>query len=117
MTIDRRSLLKYAGFVPWLGQIPHLSWVAAHDTAEKSDYTVHIGTALVELAPDHIVSTTVYNGQFPGPLLRPNRRTRQKNASRNRQHQTTREESPHGITFLKQARFKRRKHFSHPRAP
>lgn len=25
---------------------------------------------LVELAPDHIVSTTTYNGQFPGPLLR-----------------------------------------------
>jgi FtsP/CotA-like multicopper oxidase with cupredoxin domain len=24
----------------------------------------------VELAPDHIVSTTLYNGQFPGPLLR-----------------------------------------------
>jgi len=25
---------------------------------------------LVELAADHIVSTTLYNGQFPGPLLR-----------------------------------------------
>ncbi len=24
----------------------------------------------MELAPDHIVSTTLYNGQFPGPLLR-----------------------------------------------
>ena len=23
-----------------------------------------------ELAPDHIVSPTLYNGQFPGPLLR-----------------------------------------------
>ena len=36
----------------------------------KADYTVRIATGLVELAPDHIVSTTLYNGQFPGPLLR-----------------------------------------------
>ena len=39
-------------------------------TAGKADYTLRIGTGLVELAPDHIVSTTLYNGQFPGPLLR-----------------------------------------------
>jgi len=38
--------------------------------AEKADYTLRIGTGLVELAPGHIVSTTLYNGQFPGPLLR-----------------------------------------------
>ncbi len=36
----------------------------------KPDYTLRIGTATVELAPDQIVSTTVYNGQFPGPLVR-----------------------------------------------
>ena len=70
MTIDRRSLLKYAGLVPLLGPVPRLAWAAGDATAEKADYTVRIGTALVELAPDHIVSTTVYNGQFPGPLLR-----------------------------------------------
>ena len=35
-----------------------------------ADHTIHIGTALVELAPDHIISTTTFNGQFPGPLLR-----------------------------------------------
>jgi FtsP/CotA-like multicopper oxidase with cupredoxin domain len=38
--------------------------------AEAADYTLQIGTGLVELAPDHIVSTTLYNGAFPGPLLR-----------------------------------------------
>ena len=43
---------------------------AAGDTAEKPDYTLRIATGLVELATDHIVSTTLYNGQFPGPLLR-----------------------------------------------
>jgi FtsP/CotA-like multicopper oxidase with cupredoxin domain len=35
-----------------------------------ADYTLRIATGLVELAPDRIVSTTTYNGQFPGPLLR-----------------------------------------------
>jgi FtsP/CotA-like multicopper oxidase with cupredoxin domain len=37
---------------------------------EPADYTLHIANGLIELAPDHIVSTTLYNGQFPGPLLR-----------------------------------------------
>ena len=36
----------------------------------KPDYTLTIGTATVELAPGHRVSTLTYNGQFPGPLLR-----------------------------------------------
>src|SRR5271165_5316487 len=36
----------------------------------KADYTLRIAGGLVELSPAHIVSTTVYNGQFPGPLLR-----------------------------------------------
>jgi FtsP/CotA-like multicopper oxidase with cupredoxin domain len=35
-----------------------------------ADYTIRIATGLVELAPDKIISTTVYNGQFPGELLR-----------------------------------------------
>ena len=37
---------------------------------KPADYTIRIGMGLVELAPDHIVSTTLYNGQFPGPLIR-----------------------------------------------
>jgi FtsP/CotA-like multicopper oxidase with cupredoxin domain len=35
-----------------------------------ANVTLRISTGLIELAPDHIVSTTLYNGQFPGPLLR-----------------------------------------------
>jgi FtsP/CotA-like multicopper oxidase with cupredoxin domain len=38
--------------------------------APKADYELRIATGLVELANDRIVSTTLYNGQFPGPLLR-----------------------------------------------
>jgi len=34
------------------------------------DYTVHIRVSPVEIAPKRIISTTTYNGQFPGPLLR-----------------------------------------------
>jgi FtsP/CotA-like multicopper oxidase with cupredoxin domain len=38
--------------------------------AEKADYEVRIAAGLVELADDQIVSTLLYNGQFPRPLLR-----------------------------------------------
>jgi FtsP/CotA-like multicopper oxidase with cupredoxin domain len=68
--IDRRSFLTYAGLVPLIGAVPRLALAAGGITAEKPDYTLRIGTGLVELAPDHIVSTTLYNSQFPGPLLR-----------------------------------------------
>ena len=68
--IDRRFFLTYAGLVPLIGAVPRLASADDEITAEKPDYTLRIGTGLVELAPDHIVSTTLYNGQFPGPLLR-----------------------------------------------
>jgi FtsP/CotA-like multicopper oxidase with cupredoxin domain len=38
--------------------------------SQKADYVLRIATGLVELADDQIVSTTLYNGQFPGPLMR-----------------------------------------------
>jgi len=68
MMIDRRSFLKCAGLVSLIGAGPRLA-LADEVAAEKANYTLRIGTGLVELAPDHIVSTTLYNGQFPGPLL------------------------------------------------
>ncbi len=71
MTIDRRSLLKHAAAVPLAAMTPALAQTADNSgTSEKADYTIRIGTGLVELAPDHIVSTTLYNDQFPGPLVR-----------------------------------------------
>lgn len=68
--IDRRSFLKYAGLAPFIGAVPRLAWAANEIVTEKADYTLRIGTGLVELAPGHILSTTLYNDQFPGPLLR-----------------------------------------------
>jgi len=66
--IDRRSLLNLAGLYPFAAALPNRAWGAAPEP--KADYTLRIAPGLVELAPDHIVSTTLYNAQFPGPLLR-----------------------------------------------
>jgi FtsP/CotA-like multicopper oxidase with cupredoxin domain len=63
MPVDRRFLLQSAALSPLL---PLDRAIAA----PKADYTIKIAKGLVELAPDQIVSTTLYNGQFPGPLLR-----------------------------------------------
>ena len=70
MLIDRRALLKLTALSPLAATLPR--WAQSADPAEvpKADYTLRIGAGLAELAPDHIVSTTLYNGQFPGPLLR-----------------------------------------------
>jgi len=67
MTMDRRTLLsRAAGAVTLLGAVPRGLWAAGQAAAEKADYTLRIAAGLAELAPDHIVSTTLYNGQFPG---------------------------------------------------
>jgi len=36
----------------------------------RADYTLRIRVSPIEIAPNRIVSTTNYNGQFPGPLIR-----------------------------------------------
>src|SRR6185437_5118417 len=36
----------------------------------KADYNLRIRRTNVELAPGHVISTTTYNDQFPGPLIR-----------------------------------------------
>src|SRR3954471_19667349 len=77
---SRRNFLKAAGSmagcslltpVRVLGQssLPSPQSVVAN-TASPADYTLTIAVKPVELAPNRIISTTTYNGQFPGPLLR-----------------------------------------------
>ena len=70
--MDRRALLKLAGLAPLVAAVPRLPLTEGQRQAPdaKADYTVRIGTGLVELSPTHIISTTLYNDQFPGPLLR-----------------------------------------------
>jgi FtsP/CotA-like multicopper oxidase with cupredoxin domain len=70
MTMDRRALLKLAGLTPLVAAMPRLALAESQAPDAKADYTLHIGTGLVELSPTHIISTTLYNDQFPGPLLR-----------------------------------------------
>jgi FtsP/CotA-like multicopper oxidase with cupredoxin domain len=70
MPIDRRSLLASGALLPLIGLQTRLGHAAEQAAAEKADYTLRIATGLAELAPDHIVSTMLYNRQFPGPLLR-----------------------------------------------
>lgn len=70
MPIDRRSLLAGGALVPLVGLQTRIAPAFAQGDQEKADHTLRIATGLAELAPDHIVSTTLYNGQFPGPLLR-----------------------------------------------
>lgn len=70
MSIDRRSFLKVAGVAPLVGALPRSLESAAQPTETKADYTLRIATGLVDLGPGHIISTTLYNDRFPGPLLR-----------------------------------------------
>jgi FtsP/CotA-like multicopper oxidase with cupredoxin domain len=39
-------------------------------TSAAADYTLRIAPVTVEIAPDHILSTTGYNDSSPGPILR-----------------------------------------------
>ncbi len=71
ISVSRRASLKViAATAPSLFAGPLLAQTTANPPAEKADYTIRIATGLVDLADDRIVSTTLYNGQFPGPLLR-----------------------------------------------
>jgi FtsP/CotA-like multicopper oxidase with cupredoxin domain len=79
MTIDRRMFLHLGTAAAFAGAASQTATAqmssAPSDNAvtppkAKADHTVRIAHGLVELASDHIVSTKLYNGQFPGPLLR-----------------------------------------------
>src|ERR1700751_3673431 len=72
MLVDRRQLLR-TGAAALAAGLPGGRGAAAQapgNAAAPADYTIRIATALVELAANRIVSTTTYNGQFPGPLIR-----------------------------------------------
>ena len=74
-TITRRKFLTGAGVfagVGFAGAGLRSQEVAALQQGKQSgaDYTLHIKTSPIEIAPKRIISATTYNGQFPGPLLR-----------------------------------------------
>ncbi|MGE5204127.1 MAG: multicopper oxidase family protein [Chlamydiota bacterium] len=78
MAVSRRGFLQMATAVAGSTLIPG---ALAHSTvsgepetppqaAGAADYTIRIAASPVEIAAKKIISTTTYNGQFPGPLLR-----------------------------------------------
>jgi FtsP/CotA-like multicopper oxidase with cupredoxin domain len=88
MSMSRRSFLSRSS---WVGASVMLDACAARPAGQnaappaphapgypapprppetRADYDLRIASGLVELADDRFVSTTLYNGQFPGPLLR-----------------------------------------------
>src|SRR6516164_2763544 len=68
------SLVAGAALLSGVGRAQEAGGTSAmsHGQATESgaDYTIRIETTPIEIAPNHIISTTTYNGQFPGPLLR-----------------------------------------------
>ncbi|TAN07588.1 MAG: copper oxidase [Rhodanobacteraceae bacterium] len=81
--MNRRSFLRTASLsalaaslvpgAPVLasGLTPANAHLASRQPAPgTADYTLRIATGVLELAPEKFVSTTLYNGDFPGPLLR-----------------------------------------------
>ena len=73
MAIDRRTFLTIGGLgalSAGLSNCRRQPDRAPEKSAKPADYTIRIATGLVELAPDRIIATTLYNNQFPGPLIR-----------------------------------------------
>jgi FtsP/CotA-like multicopper oxidase with cupredoxin domain len=79
MKLPRRHLLQLgaaASIMPAMStaraQMPEHAHAGppAPRPAGKADYEIRIAQGLVELGEDVTVSTKLYNGQFPGPLIR-----------------------------------------------
>jgi FtsP/CotA-like multicopper oxidase with cupredoxin domain len=69
MTIDRRDVLKLGSLSLLATAAPKLGPAYAQAPANP-DYTIEIANGLAELGPEQIISASLHNGQFPGPLLR-----------------------------------------------
>jgi FtsP/CotA-like multicopper oxidase with cupredoxin domain len=67
---DRRDFLKLAGLAALGSLRPLSSAMAQTPHQEPADYTLRIASGRIDLGAGHTVPTTLYNGRFPGPLLR-----------------------------------------------
>lgn len=72
---SRREFLKNTALAASALVVPKLGFAtqkpgSESNAAAQPDYTLRIKVSPVEIAPQRIVSTVTYNGQFPGPLLR-----------------------------------------------
>ena len=67
--MKRRDFLRMGSAAFAASQMPMAPGASGNETS-KADYTLRIAPVTVELAPDHILSTTGYNDSSPGPILR-----------------------------------------------
>lgn len=73
--INRRAFLKAASSCAGVALMPSLRVASQQNgysprtNSSKADYSLHIKNGLVEIGKNRFVSTTTFNGQFPGPLL------------------------------------------------
>lgn len=73
MALGRRDFLKTAGVLTASTLLPRAVARAAVSSLQDEpapEYTIRIGATPIEIAPNHIISVTTYNGRFPGPLIR-----------------------------------------------
>lgn len=66
--LTRRSTL--AGLSSLIATARAGSAAPQQDRHRRADHTISITNSVLDLGPDAAVSTTLYNGLFPGPLLR-----------------------------------------------
>jgi FtsP/CotA-like multicopper oxidase with cupredoxin domain len=64
------ALFSSANLAAESGALSGIDSPAPSSESASADYTLHIKTSPIEIAPSRIISVTTYNGQFPGPLLR-----------------------------------------------
>ena len=69
MMNTRREFLRTSGLAAGTLLFSSKNIFAA-EAESPADYTVRIKAAPIEIAPNEILSTITYNGQFPGPLIR-----------------------------------------------
>jgi FtsP/CotA-like multicopper oxidase with cupredoxin domain len=75
LRVPRRRFLKETGALAGVQlagaslQFPLSGFGLGSPDQARADYTLHIKTAPIEIAPKRIISAITYNGQFPGPLL------------------------------------------------
>jgi FtsP/CotA-like multicopper oxidase with cupredoxin domain len=69
MTNTRREFLRTTGLAAGLLLFSPKN-IFPTEAEPPADYTVRIKAAPIEIAPNEILSTITYNGQFPGPLIR-----------------------------------------------
>ena len=71
LIVGRREFMKLTGATALAGSTGSATPAPPPAApAEKADHSIRITPALIDLGGGHIVTTTAYNGQFPGPLVR-----------------------------------------------